>query len=124
MVTRQAFIAVLVVAGDSCHQLLSLRAALIRRLLPEVIRGHAAQRAGQKAVMMDLDIAILLGAVREAEILAGRGILHFSGGKVREFYAMPRQNGYPMKGGPSGRTRDKYGTWVGFPVALQQPVDP
>ncbi len=69
MLARGAFVAVLVVAGDSGHELLSLGAGLVLSFLLEVISFVPPKRGRQPTAMEDFDISILPHPEGEAEIV-------------------------------------------------------
>lgn len=69
MLARGAFVAVLVVAGDSGHKLLSLGAGFVLSFLLEVISFVAPKRECQPTAMEDFDISVLPHPEREAEIV-------------------------------------------------------
>ena len=77
MITGHALVAVLVVPGDPCHQLLSFDAAFCSRLLLEVFCIVASQSGCQTPTVEDLDFAVLSDSVSEPEIGGFRGFLHF-----------------------------------------------
>jgi hypothetical protein len=69
MLAGCALVAMLVVAGDPCHQLLRPGTGFVFSLSPEILGFVAAKRCGQSTTMEDLYRSILPHAVREAEII-------------------------------------------------------
>ncbi len=69
MLVRGAFVAVLVVAGDSGHELLSLGAGFVLSFLLEVSSFVAPKRGRQPTAMEDFDITVLSHPEGEAEIV-------------------------------------------------------
>jgi hypothetical protein len=69
MLARGAFVAVLVVAGDPGHKLLSLGAGLVLSFLLEVISFVASKRGRQPTAMEDFDFSVLPYPEGEAEIM-------------------------------------------------------
>lgn len=69
MLACRALIAVLVVAGDPGHKLLSLGAGLVLSFLLEIIGFVAAKRGRQPTAMEDLHLSVLPHPVGEAEIM-------------------------------------------------------
>lgn len=59
MACGKTLIAVLVIPGDTRHQLLSVRVARLRHFREELLSRRAAQRGGKRPMVQDLNFTVL-----------------------------------------------------------------